>query len=125
MKLSRLLLSITTITCCSLLYVYQQTEIFRVAYVGQERNSAFRDCLDKNTLLRYNINKSTSLVSIDSRVSEYASFEMPQSYRVVKLTHPASNMNAAGSIRPSRLKNMAVSIFGIKRQAEAKTIDRN
>ncbi|MFH1888606.1 MAG: hypothetical protein ABH806_00780 [Candidatus Omnitrophota bacterium] len=124
MRLSKFLLLITSITCFSLLYVYQQTEIFRVAYAGQKKASAFRDCLDKNTLLRYNINKNTSLVFIDSRVSEYANFEMPQSYRVVKLTNPAANLKIASRTRPSKLKNMAAYLFGIKRQAEAKTLDR-
>ncbi|MFH1269782.1 MAG: hypothetical protein ABIH75_01810 [Candidatus Omnitrophota bacterium] len=125
MKLSKFLLLVTSITCFSLLYVHQQTEIFRFAYIGQKKTAAFRDCLDKNTILRYNINKNTSVVFIDNRVSEYAKFEMPNSYRVVKLALPAGNLRIANQARPSKLKNIAISLFSIKRQAEAKTIDRN
>lgn len=125
MRLSKIIFMVTAVTCLSMLYVFQQTEIFRVAYIGQKKNSAFRDCLDKNTLLRYNINKNTSLVYINSRVSEHADLHMPESYRVVKLSRPASNLKLVSRTRPSGLKNIAISLFGIKRQAEAKTIDRN
>jgi hypothetical protein len=52
------------VTLFSLLYVYQQTEILHLAYVGQKRVTAFEDLFDKNSVLRYNINKSSSLVHI-------------------------------------------------------------
>jgi len=105
------------------MYVYQQTEIFRLAYIGQKESTVFHDSLDKNAMLRYNINKNTSLVLIDNRVSEYANFEMPDSYRVVKLAYPQGNLRIANQARSSKLKTIAFSLFGINRQAEAKTID--
>ncbi len=124
MKLPKFLLLITFITCFCLLYVYQQTEIFRLAYIGQKRSAVFRDFLDKNAMLRYNINKNTSLVLIDNRISGYANFEMPDSYRVVKLVYPEGSLRIANQSRSSKLKTMATSLFSIKRQAEARTIDR-
>jgi hypothetical protein len=124
MKLPKFLLLVTFITCSCLLYVYQQTDIFRLAYIGQKRNAVFHDFLDKNAMLRYNINKNTSLVLIDNRISGYANFEMPDSYRVVKLVYPQEGLRIANQSRTSKLKNIVTSLFAIKRQAEARTIDR-
>ncbi|MDD4894431.1 MAG: hypothetical protein PHW54_03860 [Candidatus Omnitrophica bacterium] len=122
MKLSKILLFTTFATCFCLLYVYQQTEIFRLGYIGEKKSVAFHDSLDKNAMLRYNINKNTSVVLIDNRVSEYAKFEMPNSYRVVKLAYPQGGVRIASEARPSKFKTIAISLFGIKRQAEASSI---
>jgi len=100
MRLSRFLLLVTSVTCCSLLYVHQQTEIFRLAYIGQKKSVIFRDSLDKNALLRYNINKNTSLVLIDSRISGYADFQMPDTFRVVKLAKSSARLKDSASIPP-------------------------
>ncbi|PIP20599.1 MAG: hypothetical protein COX40_03885 [Candidatus Omnitrophica bacterium CG23_combo_of_CG06-09_8_20_14_all_40_11] len=124
MRLSKFLSLTTFATCFCLLYVYQQTEIFRFAYIGEKKSAAFHDFLDKNAMLRYNINKKTSLVLIDNRVSGYANFEMPDSYRVVKLANPSEGLRIAKQPRTLKLKNIATSLFGIKRQAEARTIGR-
>ena len=124
MRLSKFLLLVTFITFFCLLYVYQQTEIFRFAYISQNRSAVFHDFLDKNAMLRYNINRGTSLVLIDNRVSRYADFEMPESYRVVKLGYPSKSLRIANQSRTSKLKTIATALFGIKRQAEARTIDR-
>jgi hypothetical protein len=124
MRLSKFLLLVTFITFFCLLYVYQQTEIFRFAYIGQKKSAVFHDSLDKNAMLRYNINQNTSLVLIDNKVSGYANFEMPNSYRVVKLVYPQEGLRIANRSRTLKLKNIATSLFGIKRQAEARTIDR-
>ena len=124
MRLSKFLLLVTFITFFCLLYVYQQTEIFRFAYIGQKKSAVFHDSLDKNAMLRYNINKNTSLVLIDNKVSGYANFEMPNSYRVVKLVYPQEGLRIANRSRTLKLKNIATALFGIKRQAEARTIDR-
>jgi len=123
MKFSKFISLTTFLTCLCLLYVYQQTEIFHLAYIGQKKSSVFHESLDKNAMLRYNINKNTSLVLIDSRISGYANFEMPDSYRVVKLAYPEGDLRVANQSRPSKLKTLATSLFGIKTQAEARTID--
>jgi len=121
MKLPKFMLLVASVTCLCLLYVCQQTEIFRLAYVGQKRSILLRDSLDKNTMLRYNINKNTSLVLLNDRITA-SNFEMPDSYRVVKV--PGVSQGTAADHRSSSLKSLAASVFGIKRQAEARTIDR-
>jgi len=123
MRFSKFITLTTFVTCLCLLYVYQQTEIFHLAYIGQKKSSLFHESLDKNTMLRYNINRNTSLVLIDGRIAGYANFEMPGSFRVVKLAYPEGNLRVANQSRPSRFKAIAISLFGLKTQAEAKTID--
>lgn len=123
MKLPKFLLLTIFITLFSLLYVYQQTEIFRLAYVGQKKVKLFQDSLDKNTILRYNFNKNTSLVHIDNKMFEYANFEMPESYRMVKLLQPQSGLKVASQRRSLKRQNIVSLLFSVKRQAEAKTIN--
>lgn len=116
MKLSKFLMITISVTILALVYVHQQTEIFRLAYICQKRSAIFQEVLDKNTFLRYNIKRNTSLVRIDDKVGEYAKFEMPDTYRLVRLQGPAGTFTAA------RQQNLFSRLFGIKRQAEAKTL---
>jgi len=108
-------------TCLCLLYVYQQTEIFCLAYDGQKRQAALEDLLEKNTILRYNIGKHTSLVQLGNTISRYADFQMPDTYRFVRLTTARNTLRAKGQL-PHK-QSLFSRIFGIKRQAEAKTIN--
>ncbi len=124
MKLSKFLSTVTCVTFLSLLYVCQQTEIFRLAYIGQKKSTVFQDSLDRNTILRYNINRNTSLIRLDNKVSEYADFQMPDSYRLVKLTLAQEGLRLKNQQRSLKRKSIASIIFGITKQAEAKTIDR-
>lgn len=121
MRVSRFLSIIGFITLLSLLYVYQQTEIFRLAYAGQKKESAFTELLDKNTILRYNIGRNASLVHIASKISASADFQMPDSYRLVRLRSSRQGFRLAEeSVNKETLLSR---LFGIKRQAEAKTIN--
>lgn len=123
MRLSKFLSLVAFITFFCLLYVYQQTETFRLAYLGQKKMVAFQDSLDKNTLLRYNIKKTTSLIRIDNKVSEYAHFEIPDSYRLVRLTYPQEVFRVAEQPRSFKRENIVFRLFGIKREALGKTIN--
>ncbi|MEI6631922.1 MAG: hypothetical protein WCL25_04845 [bacterium] len=121
MRLSRFLALIFIITSFSLLYVWQQTEIFCLAYIDQSNFTTFQDLLDKNTVLRYNMGKNTSLVRIASKVDEGLAFQMPQGYHLVRLTGTKDNLRLVKQA-PKR-ESLAFRLFGIKRQAEAKTIN--
>jgi len=121
MRLSKFLSTVIFVTCLCLLYVYQQTEIFRLAYVGQKKEARFQDSLDKNSILRYNINNKASLVRIGDKISGYADFQMPDSYRLVRL------MPSRERLKPSQesanRQTLLSRFFGVKRQAEAKTVN--
>jgi hypothetical protein len=121
MRVSKFLSITGFLTLFSLLYVYQQTEIFRLAYVGQNKSAFCQDLLDKNSILRYNIEKRASLVSIGNRISGSAEFQMPDSYRLVRLM-PAKEGLRARNQSPNK-QTLVSRLFGIKRQAEANTIN--
>ncbi|MDD5166464.1 MAG: hypothetical protein PHQ57_03640 [Candidatus Omnitrophica bacterium] len=121
MRLSRFLLTSSLITFLCILYVFQQTEILRMAYVGQKKRVAFDDLLDKNSILRYNINKDASLVQIGDSIAKCSDYEMPNSYRLVKFVSNKGNLRAG--TQAVNKENLLSRLFGIKRQAEAKTIN--
>jgi len=120
MRVARFLTTITFITCFSLLYVYQQTEVFRLAYLAQKKQSNFQDLLDKNSVLRYNIKRNASLVQLGNRISHSVDFQMPDSYRLVRLAPSAQDLKLKGE--SANKETILSRLFGIKRQAEARTI---
>lgn len=122
MRMNRFLSLVSFITCFSLLYVYQQTEIFSLAYLGQKKEVLFQDLLDKNSILRYNINKSASLVRIGTRISSSKDYQMPDTYRFVRLRSAKGSLVARDE--SANKETILSRIFGIKRQAEAETINR-
>lgn len=121
MKLPKFLLTVFFITLFSLLYVCQQTEIFRLAYTGQKKLAVFQDLLDENTILRYNVTRNTSVTSIGSKVSMASDFEMPGTYRLVKLTYPLKELKT--TLKAPRQETLLSRFLGVKRRAEAKTIN--
>jgi hypothetical protein len=86
--------------------------------------SVAQDLLDKNTLLRYNIAKNTSLTRIGVKVSGDTDFQMPDRFQMLTMVYPK------GALRPkvvdniSGRQNVLARIFGIKRQAEAMTVNQ-
>ena len=121
MRISRFVAVVSFITCFSLLYVYQQSEIFRLAYVGQKKQAYFQDLLDKNTILRYNVERNASLISIGNKISGSNDFQMPDSYRLVKLSATKEGFRI-NSENPAK-QTLIARIFGIKSQAEAETVN--
>lgn len=121
MKLSKFLSVVGLITAISLLYVYQQTEIFRLAYLAQKQQALFQELLDKNCILRYNMEKGASLINLSSVSGGDSDFEMPDSYRLVRLRN--SYQGSKVKIQSSSSQTLLSRLFGIKAQAEAKTIN--
>ncbi len=121
MRLSKFLILVFLVTSFSLLYVYQQSEIFRLAYAGQKRVTRFEDLLDKNAVLKYNIAKNVSLTRIGSRVSADPDFQMPDTYRLLRLTRPLNGFKVSRYVQ--KKETLLSWLFGVKRQAEAMTIN--
>lgn len=120
MKLSKFLSIVTIVTSFSLLYVYQQAEVFRFAYLGQRKQAQMQELLDKNTILRYNINRSGSLVNLGDSISNNNDFQMPESYNLIRLASSEDNSGPHGKLLDK--ETVLSRFFSIKRQAEAKTI---
>ena len=121
MRLSKFISITVFITSFSVLYVYQQSEIFRLAYLGQKKQATFNELLDKNTALRYNIKKNSSLVIIGDRISGTNEFQMPDNYRFVKFVSSRNGLKLADQ-NQSR-ESLLARIFSLKREAQAKTIN--
>lgn len=121
MRLSRFLLICFIGTWFALTYVHQQTEIFRLAYDGQKNLKKFQELLDANSNLRYAFKQKTSLVYIGNKVAGQSEFAMPQNYCLVKVD--PSNSAGARSVRPAQKETVVARILGIKRQAEARTVN--
>lgn len=121
MKLTKFLSAVVFVTSFSVLYVYQQSEIFRLAYLGQKKQAIFTELLDKNTALRYNISKSSSLVNIGERIDQGADFQMPDNYRFVKFVSSRDGLKVANENQNS--ESLLARIFSLRREAQAKTIN--
>ena len=121
MRLTKFFSMVVFITSFSVLYVYQQSEIFRLAYLGQKKQVIFTELLDKNTALRYNINKSSSLVNIGARIGDTGDFGMPDNYRYVKLISSPEGLRLADQSQVQ--EGLLARIFSLKREAQAKTIN--
>jgi len=121
MRLNKFLSVIIFVTFFSVLYVYQQSEIIRLAYAGQKQYTVFQDLLDKNSILRYNIEKNSSLVNIDSSLSNRSDFQMPDRYQFVKLVPTPAGVTFVETA--GNRQNLLSRIFGLNRQAEAKTVN--
>ncbi|MBN1913934.1 MAG: hypothetical protein JW788_05990 [Candidatus Omnitrophica bacterium] len=121
MSIRRCMSLLSLITFLSLFYVWQQTEILRLAYEGQKKSALLERLTDKNIFLSYNIKKNTSLVRLGNKISEGHDFQIPESYRMLSLTR--DSQNAAQKHSPGR-ENLFARIFSIKREAEARTLER-
>lgn len=121
MRLNKFLSMVISITFVSLFYVYQQSEIVRLAYSEQKQHSVFQELLDKNSILRYNIEKNCSLVSIGKSVSDHSDFQMPDRYQLVRLVPTKEGMTLVE--QSSNKETLLSRIFGIRGQAEARTIN--
>ena len=117
MKMTKFFSVTVFITSFCVLYVYQQSEIFRLAYVGSKKQHTYNELFDKNTALSYNIKKSSSLINIGSRISGTNDFQMPDKYRYVKV------VTSRDGIKPAKQEGLLAAIFSLKREAQAKTIN--
>jgi len=122
MKVSKFLLLVSVLTAFILLYVYQQSAIFRLGYLIDKKQGKFQGLLDKNALLRYNVQKNASLIRLSGKLSGCEDFQMPDTYRLVRVVYPVANFKLAGQF--NKKENIFARIFGVKREAQAKTINR-
>ena len=121
MKMTKFLSVTVFITSFCVLYVYQQSEIFRLAYLGSKRQNTYNELLDKNTAISYNIKKSSSLVNIGSQMGEANDFQMPDKYRFVKVVTSKDGLKPVSQNQGR--EGLLAAIFSLNREAQAKTIN--
>ena len=120
MKLSRFVLFVGFLTLVSLVYVWQQSEIFCLAYKGQKRLSAYQALAEKNALLKYCKQSDISLVRISDKLNAEDKFQIPETYRLVRLVSPQNDLKV--KTNPSQGESFLSRLFSVKKQAEAKTL---
>lgn len=128
MRTSRSILFTALGTVLSLLYVFQQTEIVKLGYKITSAQNVLEQCFDRKTSLEYTVFSLESPFNLDkSLLLQKDGFEMPQTYKLVKVG-PAKNVagarvkTARSASRTAGIRRLAfLSLFADK-QAEAKTI---
>jgi hypothetical protein len=108
------------LTLASLVYVWQQTEILCLAYKGQRRMSIYQNLTEKNAFLKYCKQSNISLVRLNNRLDEKESFQIPETYRIVRLVSSGRNIKLKAS--PEKKENFLSRLFSVKGEAEAKTV---
>lgn len=124
MRFSRLISLLFFITFLAVVYVYQQMEILRFAYLGEKRQHKLQALLDNNNILRYNTGVVSSLPYLDKKLlANSREFEIPQEQKVVRVSLKVKENNAA-LVRGSKT-NLFSKIFNVfTKQAEAKPVSR-
>ncbi len=120
-RFAKFLSLLCAITICAVLYVYQQTEILRLAYVEQKKRALYDVLQNKNTILHYTVERRASLVCLGNRLAQSPDFQMPDSYRLIKLVSAEERFIRPAEQRTSR-ESLLSRFFGVKREAQAKTI---
>ena len=85
-----------------------------MAYLGEKKQTAFNELLDKNITLRYNIDRKASLVNIVAKAG-LTDYQMPNSYRLMKFASAKERLRLKE--RPLKRHSLLASIFTVKRQA--------
>ena len=77
-------------------YAWQQIEIFKLAYQGNSRNKAYKELLDRNHYLRYNlINLKSSSYLGNKLLGDNTNFEIPGQSQMLTLALPKKRASGA------------------------------
>ena len=123
MKMSKFLSVTVFVTSFCVLYVYQQSEIFRLAYLGSKKQNNYNELFDKNTALSYNIKKSSSLVNIGTRINGSSDFQMPDNYRFVKVIASKDELKPVNQNQAKA--GLLAGIFSLKRKLKQRQLTPN
>lgn len=77
-------------------YTWQQIEIFKLAYQENSRNKAYKELLDRNHYLRYNLTnlKSSSYLG-NKLLGDNTNFEIPRRSQMLTLALPKENVSGS------------------------------
>ncbi|MFH0941334.1 MAG: hypothetical protein V1840_05725 [Candidatus Omnitrophota bacterium] len=131
MRTSRCILYTALGTVLCLFYVFQQTEIVKLAYRITSTEKILESALDKKTSFEYTLSSLESPLSLDKNLFlKNNGFEMAGKYKLVKVDNV--NTSAKGSpvkvaaVKTSNrgvlFKRLAFSAIFASKQAEAKTV---
>ncbi len=126
MKTTRCLVLTGLVTVLCLLYVFQQTQVLKLAYRITAEEQKLEAAQDRRTALEFALSTLESPVSIEQNfMLPNGSFEMPSAFRLVKVERPAASaaaLNVATSSTSSGWRRFAFRSLFSARQAEARTV---
>jgi len=117
MRLNKFLIIVSAVTLLALLYVYQQTKIIHLAYQEQKRLTLVKMLVDKNDILRYNINRQRSLVSIGKHWQK-GDWQWPHREQLVSLSTMGPRL-LKDNQQKKETENIFTRLFRLSSQAEA------
>ena len=88
MRVRYFILILLVTTLLSLVYTWQQVEIIRLAYRENLNNKVYKELLDKNHSLRYNLVSLKSSLSLGDKLLSADTFEIPASNQVRIVSWP-------------------------------------
>lgn len=92
MKLKYFLLILCAATVFCVFFVRQETEVLKLAYKENQDNRLYKELLDSNRYLRYNlISLKSSPYLADKLLNEASGYELPKQSQVVNLVLPQEN----------------------------------
>ncbi len=92
MKLKYFLLMLCAATVLSLFVVRQETEVIKLAYQENQNTRLYKELLDSNRYLRYNlISLKSSPHLADKLLNEASGYELPKQSQVMSLVLPQEN----------------------------------
>lgn len=94
MRLKLFILTLSIATALSLAYAWQQTEIIKLAYLENKSNKFYKELLDKNRYLRYNlINHKSSSYLGNKLLDNNTNFEIPAQSQMLTLVLPRERIS--------------------------------
>lgn len=122
MRTSRCILYTALVTVLAIFYVFQQTEIVKLAYRITSAEKVLGDCRDKKTSLEYLVSSLESPLYLDQNFLQNGQgYEMARQVMLVK-ADVSTNVKPQDKVVPATLKRFAFANLFAGRQAEAKTI---
>ena len=99
MRLKYFILSLFFVTMLSLAYAWQQIEIIKLAYQQSRKSMAYKEFLDRNHYLKYNLISLKSSSYLGSRLfNEDVKFEIPSQSQMLTLFMPKEAVMAGKDV---------------------------
>jgi len=115
MRLRYFILTLTIVTLFSLAYTWQQIEIIKLAYQENHKNKIYKELLDINHSLRYNLISLKSSSHLGGRLLvDDKKFEIPRKTQVKVLALPKEKVDALSPREVFIRKGIFLSVFKAK-----------
>ncbi|TAN60566.1 hypothetical protein EPN16_05085 [bacterium] len=113
MRLKYFAINLAAVTGLCLCYCWQQIEIIQLAYQQNGKNKTYKELLDRNHYLRYNLVNLNSSSSLGKKLlADNTVFEIPKSSQVRVLQLSKLEAAFTGSRKQGQSENKKLSFLG-------------